>query len=307
MNKIEYDIIYRYCEPSILSGDGKEIRSRNNNELIFSLISLKLLDQLPSDIFIIHKGSPPNIDFDSISPKIYSKITFIEESKLFNSFYNEYGIMAKSRNSEPCKMGFQYLSKLKWGFQKSPYFLSVDDDYIIRQNVIVSDVFFGEKGLPAYPKKIKGCHCPLMFKYSDYTEFIHNLSNNKKLKYIQSDRKRIDLFQEYIPTMLKNRRGIVKPFNKSFIGHRYSGIFQFLILYLYFAWVNLTKKQFVCINDNWDTNDFWYNKEMDVYKKWFYKKHTIIIFIKAALIFTCIVVTTILFLLFIFKGILPSL
>lgn len=249
-----YDIVYRYCNPSLLSGNGDIERSRDNNELTFSLNSLKLLNPPPSDIFIVHKGPRPNIDKEeSVPQNILENITFFEESTLFDSFYNEYKIEAISRNSEPCKMCFQYLSKLRWGYQKSTYFISMDDDYIIRRNVSVSDIFFGEAGLPAYPPIIKDSHCPLIFLYSDYTNFIRNMSQAKKKVYIQSYKKRVDVYEVFVQSMIDRKKAVTKKFNNSYLGFRSHGIIQFVILNLYFAWVDFTDINFVCINDNWDT------------------------------------------------------
>lgn len=263
-----YDIVYRYCDPSVLSGDGRIERSRYNGELIFSLKSLELLNPYPSDIFIVYKGQPPNIDKNRLPEYIFEKITFYEESTLFNAFYNEYKIPAMSFNSEPCKMCFQYLSKLKWGYQKSTYFISMDDDYIIRRNISLLDIFLNKEELPIYPLKIKNSHCPLIFLYSDYSDFIHNMSDEEKKKYIQSYKNRLDIYQVFIPSIISTNKAVSKNINKSFIGYRSTGLIQLIILIFYFAYVDLTDKKFVCINDNWDKKKVWYKINISIYHKW---------------------------------------
>ena len=99
---IEYDIVYRYCSPEESSGDGKKIRSRDNNELAHSIISLGLLTDKFQKIFIIHRGPPPA----HCVQQSVEQVIFIQEKEL----------LEKSVMSTRSKWGLEIVRSAKWVF-----------------------------------------------------------------------------------------------------------------------------------------------------------------------------------------------
>ena len=79
---IAYDVVYRYCDPKVMSGDGKSIRNRDNNELQYSIESLLFIDEKFDHIYIVYKGDPPIMD----SSPFRGAIVLVQEQDLFDIF-----------------------------------------------------------------------------------------------------------------------------------------------------------------------------------------------------------------------------
>ena len=251
---IEYDIVYRYCSPEESSGDGKKIRSRDNNELAHSIISLGLLTDKFQKIFIIHRGPPPA----HCVQQSVEQVIFIQEKELLEKISHEYQIKVGSGNSEICKMGFQLIPDI------SPWFLVMDDDFLIRAPSSI-DYFF-RKGLLTYPKD--GSHVPRLFCRKQYKKYIDSLTRQEKLAYSDSGQDRRDLFPPMIARFIRDGTAKRGRFWSGFLSDRGRGIVQILILMSFFSYVDLTQKKFVCVNDHWDFHPRFYKIQMAIFENW---------------------------------------
>ncbi len=251
---VKYDVIYRYVSPDVCSGDGLIQRTRDNKELHTSIESLKFLKPSPQNIFIIHRGVPPNI-------KSNNKIIIIKEEILFEKFFVKYNIKANSQNSEPCKMCFHLIDS------SSDYFLSMDDDYFIRRDVSIK-YFMVNKNVLYYPRYVNNCHCPLLFKKKDYCLFIESMNTKQKKYFIRSKKIRNDVFLQLVPYLIKNKKAKYKIFNKKFIRGYFFGLIKCIILVAFFLCTNLLKPIFVTVNDNYDYDIVNYKRQINIVNMW---------------------------------------
>ena len=251
---IRYDVVYRYCSPEERSGDGKKIRTRDNNELIHSIRSLNLLTDHFQKVVIIHRGSPPKRSLRETA----EKIIFVPEEELLGKVRREYQITVGFGNSEICKMGFHLIPNL------SPWFLVMDDDFIVRTSCNM-DYFFRE-GLLGYPKD--SAHTPKLFNRQHYKSYIDSLSQEEKLVYSDSGQNRRDLFPNMIARFIQDGKAKRRLFWSGFLSDRGSGVLQILVLMSFFSYVDLTRKKFVCVNDHWDFHPRFYRIEMSIFENW---------------------------------------
>ena len=251
------DIVYRWVSPDT---DSTELhRIRDNKELVFSLHSLKYIQNYIGNIYIISKNSEK---WES-SPV---PITWIDEENLCVSPDSNI-----PQDSELCKY---YIHKIP---NLSEHFIIMDDDYYICKETPLDYWFTKTDNKPIWPLKVLKCHCPLPMTKKLYKECMLQ----------------IEVSSEGVALGEYNAKDLL---NKSNISKLFKTRVQFdplLVMFPYLEKHNLIEKQdrdhvliwktnfskkwdimeevlknrptTLCVNDNWSTNAVKYKEEMTRY------------------------------------------
>ena len=181
------DFVYRWCHPDRASGDGDIRRRRDNGELRFSLRSLRMHVPWLRQIHIVFAGSPPELEDRT-------GITLIDERLLFVRANERHGVKIDSGNSEPVKLCFPLIDNL------APYFVSMDDDFFITRDLRV-EWFLDAGGRPRYPREIRHSHRPLIFRTTDYAQYVDGMSGDDHWHFLRSGNARHDIYETLIPAL----------------------------------------------------------------------------------------------------------
>jgi hypothetical protein len=286
----ECDIIYRWINPTdgqiihknapktqlyYKSGNNVQ-RYRDNNELLYSLRSLKNIKGI-LNVHIIAKGSPPkwlNLNKDNIF--------WWDEDILVNKLANLYNIKnINIKSSEISKYCILFMKNL------NERFIFMDDDYMIMPRVgeeLTTALFFNENGIPIHPLKIKFSHRPMPFLKKSYMNELVNIGKNdmKLLLTAGYQRFKIDPFIYMSLNMANN--GTVISINIPTIGthhpmethlkniikyHKYATYLHESknVVYDFFKTIMRIKPYCICINDDWPWDKEGYQYNMTIVHK----------------------------------------
>lgn len=164
----------------------------------------------------------------------------------------------------------------------------MDDDYLIKpvkdDQKMSTAIFYNFEGIPFYPKNTSYCHQPLAFLTKDYIDLV-NQSSTIEIKHILTQKKeRTDPLDYWSPKLRKQNKVIPIAFDRwwtnqpnPFWNAKYKTEFCSYFhnnnnrnnkLKLFLNLVKKRKPIFVCLNDDWPTQESKYNEVMSIFNKW---------------------------------------
>lgn len=229
-------------------------RIRENNELIFCLRSIYKYCSWINKIHIIlgRDCNPP------YWLKDHDKINLIKESSLYKPI---------QKNSETKKIFYGRIENI------AEYFISSDDDMFLLNKLHIKELIYNNKpiinstGFFSNVKNDGSGHIPIIWKRDDYNTIINKYINIKY--YLNLNNKRVNPFPEIKYYLIKNKLAYKGTINRPNIWLKNRGDPKILFYYLNYILQNKYKIKYLCINDEFSSDNTIYNIEYNMLQSFF--------------------------------------
>jgi hypothetical protein len=235
-------------------GTNNAHRIRENNELLFCLRSIYKYCSWINKIHIIlgRDCNPPTW------LKEHNKINLVKESSLYQPV---------QKNSETKKLFYGRIKNI------AEYFISSDDDMFLLNKLYVNELIYNNKpiinstGFYSNFKDDDSGHIPIIWKRDDYNKIIDRYININY--YLNLNDKRVNPFPE-IKQHLINHRLAYKGFIKK--PHAWVRTGETINKFIYqLATINVNKHRmkYICINDEFSSDNTIYHTEYNILHSFF--------------------------------------